>query len=140
MTTALLASPVAITLFSAIVGALLTMCATYVADRRRWQREDSTRFDAIREHAYADFLGQVARAQFTPWILSGLPKENAAALWQAKGLIDLHSDAETRETVDALIRLLERPPANGAEEQFVHLSGKVLKQFRVRVGLKEAGK
>jgi hypothetical protein len=113
------------------------MAGTYVADLRRWRREDATRFDAIREQAYTAFLAEVAKAQFTGWPFSAIPPSTASALWLSKSRVDLHSDPGIQERVRNLVEILDRPPDSDSEKHFARAYSAVMGSFRDRLGVKE---
>ena len=114
---AVIDSPVATTLLSASVGALLSIGSAYLADDRKARREDAMRFQVVREQAYGEFLGQIAKAQFSGWPATPLPQAAAQALWLAKARVELHSDEKVNVAATSLITSLERPTASGSADE-----------------------
>ncbi len=129
-------SEVAATLFSAFTGALLAAGGAYLADLRKWRREDATKFDIVRELAYTEFLAQVAKAQFTGWPATALSPTASSSLWLAKARVDLHSDSAVQEAVLALVRIFEKPPETESEARFTAAYSTVMGAFRRRLGIK----
>lgn len=88
-----------------IIGIIASYFTSLSADRRRWKREDSTRYLADRRSAYATFFGEVSKAAHL--IPSNTNGPALAPLWAAMAAVELIGSSTTISMAQDLLRHTE---------------------------------
>lgn len=101
-------------------GVILGIIASYFtglwADKRRWKREDSTRYLADRRSTYATFFGEVTKAAHL--IPSNTNGPALAPLWAAMAAVELIGSSATISAAQALLRHTEDAVQLNARQTF----------------------